>query len=113
MDHAQPSCTEDHYETVRANCAELTWGELNMSIMGQLMALTYCQPTTINSTRHRHNPKKRERNTTAFQHHGRRKTFLVLHGIGEYRLKAIKARYISAFTRAWTQGSYRSKHFAS
>ena len=90
--------TEDHYNTVRANCAELTWDELNMSIMGQLMALTYCQPTTINSTRHRHNPKKRERNTTAFQHHGLhicQKTFLFLHGIGEYCLKAIKARYLS------------------
>ena len=32
--------TLDHYRTVRANCAELSWGELNMALMGQLMALT-------------------------------------------------------------------------
>jgi len=30
----------DHYHTMRANCTELSWAELNMALSGQLMALT-------------------------------------------------------------------------
>ena len=30
----------DHYRTMRNNCAELSWRQLNMVLSGQLMALT-------------------------------------------------------------------------
>ncbi len=90
--------SEEHYATTRANAAELSWNELNMAVMGQVMALTFCDPVTLNSTVHRHASTERQKTTTVFHHQGHRvcrTTFLFLHGIGEYRLKAIKARYLS------------------
>ena len=88
----------EHYQTIRASAAELTWNELNMVLLGQVMALTSCDSQTLNSSVHRHAPKERERSTTAFHHHGHRvckTTFRFLHGVGHHRLKAVKANYLS------------------
>ena len=65
---------------------------------GQVMAFTHCSKATINSTKHRHQIKRREKNTTTYHHQGIkvcRKTFLFVHNIGEFRLKAIKAQYLA------------------
>ena len=66
----------EHYLTMRANCAELSWGELNMALAGQLMALT----RDLES----HHDLKVCRNT-----------FLFLHGVSSYRLKATKSHYLA------------------
>lgn len=90
--------SKEHYKLMRANMAELSWNDQNMTVMGQVMALTHCDPVTTNSTMYRHAPSERQKTTTVFHHHGHRvcrTTFLFLHGMGEYRFKAIKSRYLS------------------
>ncbi len=82
-----PCSSQEQYTTTRANAAELTWSELNMTIMGQVMALTYCHAQPLNCSKHRHAPKERERSTTVFHHHGHwicKETFLYLHGVGSF-----------------------------
>ena len=69
-----------------------------MVLMGQVMALTCCNPQPLRSSVHRHTPKEREKSTTVFHHHGHRvcrATFCFLHGVGHHRLKAVKASYLS------------------
>jgi len=88
----------EHYSRVRGNAAELSWGELNMTIMGQVMALTQCDSQLLNCSKHRHSLKEREKTFTTFYHQGHhicKKTSLFLHGNGEFRLKAIKASYLA------------------
>jgi hypothetical protein len=83
--------TLDHYRTVRANCAELSWGELNMALTGQQMALT-------NELENGSHPAERERSVTRYLHCGLRvcrNTFRFLHGVGSHRLKALKAHYLA------------------
>ena len=87
-----------HIELTRANAAQLSRGELDMAIMGQVMAFTSCSQATLNSTRHRHKPKQRQKNRMVFYHNGYqvcRNTFLFLHNIGKFRLDAIKRRYVT------------------
>ena len=58
------------------------------------MAMTSCGSHT---TSHNHAVRERKRAYTQFLHHGLhvcRKTFLFLNGIGEFRMKAIKAAYL-------------------
>jgi len=85
--------SSEHHARVRGNAAELSWNELNMTIMGQVMVLTQCD-SQLNCSKHRHSLKERETFTT-FNHQGYRKKTLFLHGIGEFRLKAIKASYLA------------------
>ena len=90
--------TQQHFQLMRSNAMELNRTELDMTVMGQVMAFTHCRKATINSTKHRHQIKMREKNTTTYHHQGVkvcRKTFLFLHNIGEFRLKAIKAQYLA------------------
>ena len=66
-------------------------------VMGQVMAFTFCSQVPQNISKHRHQVKQRERNASAFYHSGLRvckRTFLFLHDIGDFRLKAIRAQYI-------------------
>ncbi len=56
-----------HYKDMRSDTAELSWGELNMVLMGQVMALTCCEQTI---RRVRHLSTERQRNTTLLDHHG-------------------------------------------
>lgn len=88
--------SKEHYKTTRASAAELSWNELNMAVMGQVMALTDSDPMTSSTSRH--TPAERQKTITRFHHHGHRicrTTFLFLHNMGESRLKALKARYLS------------------
>ena len=73
-EHAMPS---------RANAAQLTRNELDMVLLGQLMAFTPC------SEQHQ------ERNRAVFYHEGNKITFLSLHNIGNFHLKALKEHLYS------------------
>ena len=59
--------SREHYQTVCGDAAALSWNEMNMTVMGEFMALT-----TMGSHKY----------TTIFQHRGHRichSTFLFLH----------------------------------
>ena len=80
----------EHYRTVRANCTELSWGELNMPLTGQLMALTSDQENGGH-------PVERERSVTRYLQCGLRvcrNTFRFLHSVGPHRVKALKSHYL-------------------
>ncbi len=73
---------------MRASCAELTRCELDMVILGQLIASVNTMSSVSTVTRHKESP--RDKSYSAFAHQGMsvcRKTFQVLHGIGGKRLK--------------------------
>ena len=55
---------------MRTHAADLTWSELNMVLMGQVMALRCCDSQLLRSSVHRRAPKKQEKSTTQFQHLG-------------------------------------------
>ena len=81
----------EHYRTVRANCTGLSWGELNMALTGQLMALT----SDLENGSH---PAEREKSVTCYLHCGLRvcrNTFRFLHGVGSHRVKALKSHYLA------------------
>ena len=80
--------SKEYYVSARANVAELSWNELNMAVMGQVMALTYSGAMKVISTKHRHAPAERQKTTTLFHHQGHRvctfwTTFLLLHNMAE------------------------------
>ena len=59
-----------HFLLTRGNAQQMHRKELDMAIMGQVMAFTFCSEVPQNSTKHRHRLKKRERNTSLFFHNG-------------------------------------------
>ena len=90
--------TQKHYLATRANAQQLERKELDMAVMGQVMAFTFCSQVPHNTLKYRHQVKQRERNASAFYHNSLRvckRTFLFLHDIGDFRLKAIRAQYVA------------------
>ena len=87
-----PCCTSitvDHFRSVRCEMAELTHDELDLVVMGQVMAGCFRAETF--------RKQERSRSFTVFHHNGKRicqKTFLFLHTIGYWRFKALKASYL-------------------
>ena len=82
------------HRSTRGNAQQLERKELDMAVMGQVMAFTFCSQVPQNISKHRHQVKQRERNASAFDHNGLRvckRTFLFLH---DFRLKAIRAQYV-------------------
>ena len=80
----------DNLMSVRASCSELTHSELNMAVMGQLMAAMN-DDTTTNTSRHR--AKDRQRVACSFRHQGKQiceKMFRFLHTSGESLYKNLK-----------------------
>ena len=81
----------EYVRSVRASCAQLTRPELDMLVMGQLVACMNCQSTV--QTGSRHSTKTRERNLCSYLHQGSpvcEKMFCFLHGIGRTCLKNLK-----------------------
>ena len=81
----------DHVLSVRASCSELTRSELDMVVMGQLMAGMDNDTTT--NTLSRNVAKDRQRASYSFYHQGKpicEKMFRFLHNIGETRCKNLK-----------------------
>lgn len=76
--------TPQYYQEIRDSCAEMTRGEPDCIIMGQIMALTSSDETTRPDA-HRHPGKQRQQVKTNYYHKGYPicwKTFTYLHGIG-------------------------------
>ena len=84
-------CTQfsnEYLLSVRQSCAELTRSELDLVILGQLLAFTNQSPGVVTASRHA--AQKRERPGTTYYHQGQQvcvKTFHKLHAIGEKRMK--------------------------
>ena len=82
------SITVNHYRSVRCQMADLTHDELDLVVMGQVMAGCFLMETF--------RKQERSRPLTIFHHNGARicqKTFLFLHTMGYGRFKAIKANF--------------------
>lgn len=74
--------------TVRLSCAELTRSELDLVILGQLLAFTNNSPGVVTTSRHARG--ERQCSSTSYFHQGKQvcvKMFRMLHSIGEKRFK--------------------------
>ena len=100
-----PSCTTislEHFRSVRCQMAELTNNELDLVVMGQVMAGCFT------GERSSHREQERGKSYTVFYHQGIKicqKTFLFLHAIGYGRFKAIKASYLTRGVAARVHGN--------
>ena len=101
------SITVDHYRSVRCQMADLEHNELDLVVMGQVMAGCFSAETF----------RKQERSTcrsfTVFHHNGTRicqKTFLFLHTMGYTRFKAIKASFMANGVVARVHGNKGKSH---
>ena len=82
-------CARSDIQESRSQCQQLSWGELDMLIMGKLVAFGN---TGDKSIEWRHAPTPRTRIHYSYHHQGKivcLKTFLFLHAIGIKRLKNI------------------------
>ena len=76
--------TQEHYLDTMERCAELTHDELDLVLLGQLMANIHLSEVVGPQSNHAASPRQVAR--VDFYHHGRkfcRSTFLMLHGIGK------------------------------
>ena len=84
------SITVDHLQAVRCQMADLTHDELDLVVMGQVMAGCFSSATFWK--------QERSKSFTIFHHNGARicqKTFLFLHTMGYGRFNAIKASFVA------------------
>ena len=98
---SQLTRSADHFRSVRCQMTELTHDELDLVVMGQVMAGCFSAEK-----------QERGKSYTAFHHNGRRicqKTFLFLHTIGYWRFKALKARYKDSGVVARVHGNKGKK----
>ena len=94
------SITVDHFRSVRCQMADLTHDELDLVVMGQVMAGCFSADTF--------RKQERSRSFTVFHHNGKRicqKTFLFLHTMGYSRFKAIKASFKANGVEARVHGN--------
>ncbi len=79
----------NHIADTHSQCAALSHDELDMLILGQLMALINTSDTVV--TESRHSSKHREHTYTTYSHGGQhicqKKMFQFMHGIGKNRLQ--------------------------
>ena len=98
-----PCCTSikaEHFRSVRCQMAELTHDELDLVVMGQVMAGCFSEETFRG--------QERNRSFTVFHHNGTRicqKSFLFLHTMGYSRFMAIKASYKASGVVARVHGN--------
>ena len=86
----------EHYQSLRATFAKMTHDELDLFVMGQVMA--HCYQSTTLQGHHSSSPEQRKGTYGQFYHHGQRvcqRTFLFLHNIGIKRFKGIKKSYLT------------------
>ena len=80
--------SKEYVASQRASCAELSRSELDMALLGQMMACI--DNSSKVSTEGRHTDVDRKKMYSAYTHRGKQvclKTFKFLHGIGDSRLK--------------------------
>ena len=106
--------SEEHYVELRAQAAFLSHEQLDLVILGSVMATInsdeFCRPW------HRHKPAKRQKTMMAYMHHGHnlcKKTYSFLHDVGNHRVKAIRQSYLqNGLTPRCHGNSGRSSHNA-
>ena len=99
-----------HYQRVRDECRQLTHSELDLVVMGQLLALTYTDEMTQAK---KHSPKERQRSFTYFKHCGHNvciKTFCFLHTMGRSKFQSIKASFESNGLRPRKRPYVKPRH---
>lgn len=87
----------EHYKSLRAAFSEMSHDELDLFVMGQIMA--HCYQSTTLQGHHTSSTSSEERKTTygQFYHQGQRvcqRTFLFLHNISLKRFKNVKKSYL-------------------
>ena len=97
---------EEHYADLRAQASFLTREQLDLVILGLIMATVNTEEFRPSYTRHK--PAKRQRKVTTYKHHSHHlcnATYNLLHGVGNHRVKAIVSRATSvmAFQYAHTE----------
>ena len=91
-----PLFSVDHLLSVRGSCSELTCSELDMVVMGQLMAGVNDETTTSSASHHL--SKQCQKTASIFHHQGKQiceKTFRFLHTIGDTRYRNLKKSLLS------------------
>ena len=75
----------EHYQDIRDQCAELSKDELDLVLLGQIMA--NINIATVVGPQSKHTPTGRKRPRLSYSHQGRsicKVTFLILHGVGKF-----------------------------
>ena len=96
--------SEDHYAELRAQASFLTHEQLDMVILGSIMATV--RKDDISQCRHK--PAKRQKTMMTYMHHGHHlcvRTYNFLHGIGSHRVKHVKASYLMYGLATRTHGN--------
>ena len=100
--------TEDHYTNLRAQASFLTHEQLDLVILGSIMATVSRDEYRPTYTRHK--PAKRQKMVTTYMHHGHhlcKATYNFLHGVGNHRVKAVKHSYLVNGLSVRTHGNTR------
>ena len=95
---------------MRDECRQLTHSELDLVVMGQLLALTYTDEMTQAK---KHSPKERQRSFIYFKHCGHNvciKTFCFLHTMGQSKFQSIKASFESNGLRPRKRPYVKPRH---
>lgn len=86
----------EHYQSMRSTFTEMSHDELDLIVMGQIMA--HCYQSATLQGHHSSSPEVRKTTYGQFYHLGHRvcqQTFLFLHNIGLKRFKNIKKSYLT------------------
>ena len=84
--------TTEHVKATRLSMKELTTSQLDLVLMGQLMATTNTCDTTITDKKHHQSHQRKRDYTTGHWHQGKQicvEVFKFLHGIGGKRLRNV------------------------
>ena len=96
--------SEEHYAELRAQASFLTHEQLDLVILGSIMATIHKDDIFHG----RHKPAKRQKTMMTYMHHGHHlcvHTYNFLHGIGSHRVKHVKASYITHGLATRTHGN--------
>ena len=96
--------SEEHYAELRAQAYFLTHEQLDLVILGSIMATI--RKDDISHGRHK--PAKRQKTMMTYMHHGHHlcaRTYNFLHGIGSHRVKHVKASYLMHGLATRTHGN--------
>ena len=100
--------TEEHYTDLRAQASFLTHEQLDLVLLGSIMATVNTDEYRPTYTRHK--PAKRQKMVTSYMHHGHhlcKATYNFLHGVGNHRVKAVKQNYLQNGLLVRTHGNTR------
>ena len=87
--------SEDHYADLIAQATFLTHEQLDLVILGSIMATLHNEEECRSWSRHK--PAKRQKMMMTYMHHGYnlcKTTYNFLHGVGNHRVKAIRKSYL-------------------